>query len=224
MQKIRPTYHEGKLKDVLVSNYASEFEVLGDRIRSMEEVVDNLFMVLNTKSGKDDLDGVDDILKDSLNMVCRAEGLKAIDKRQYLNSLLIKYESFLKKLYYLMYKKDVPFPPEDKNATLKHAVRAIDSLNRLYNTTNPVYKKFDDYLNILRDMRNTESHGSINISEMKIDAALRVVIDMYLFVTATNITNLEMAGYYPDVAEVICMNKVYKMDDDHMNMAAEPRG
>ena len=224
MQKIRPTYHEGKLKEVLVSNYASEFEVLGDRIRSMEEVVDNLFMVLNTKSGKEDLDGVDEILKDSLNMVCRAEGLKAIDKRQYLNSLLIKYESFLKKLYYLMYKKDVPFPPEDRSATLKHAVRAIDSLKSLRNTTNPVYKKFDDYLNILRDLRNTESHGSINISEMEIDAALRVVIDMYLFVIATNITNLEMAGYYPDVAEVICMNKVYKMDDDHMNMAAEPRG
>jgi type I restriction enzyme R subunit len=226
MQKIRPSYHEGKLKEALVNNYASDFEALGGRIRSMEEVVDNLFMLLNTKSGKDDLDGADDLMKESLNLVCRAENLQTFEKRQNLNTLLIKYEAFLKKLYYLLYKKDVPVPPKekDKGATLKNAIYAIKSLNRLQYSTDPAYKKYDEYLNILRNLRNTESHSSIEISDREIDAALRVVIDMYLFVTATNITNLEMAGYYPDVAEVICMNKVLEMDDLSMHIAAEPRG
>ena len=48
---------------------------------------------------------------------------------------------------------------------------------------------------------NTESHGSITVSEGEIDTAIRITIDMYLFVTATNITELEMAVHYPKEEE-----------------------
>ena len=48
------------------------------------------------------LDGVDSIVKESLNMLCMAEGLPANEKRMHLNQLLMKYEAFLKKLYYLI--------------------------------------------------------------------------------------------------------------------------
>lgn len=48
---------------------------------------------------------------------------------------------------------------------------------------------------MLRQLRNHESHGSIEISEQEVDAATRIVIDMYLFVTGMNISELESAGY-----------------------------
>ena len=51
---------------------------------------------------------------------------------------------------------------------------------------------------MVRQLRNEESHGSIHISEQEVDAALRIVIDMYLFVTGMNITELEAAGYDAD--------------------------
>ena len=71
-------------------------------------------------------------------------------------------------------------------------------------------------------MRNTESHGSISISEEEIDAAIHVVIDMYLFVTATNITELEMSGHYPDIADMVNINKMF-VQEDNGGMAAEPQ-
>gem|GEM_PF-2942157 len=35
-----------------------------------------------------------------------------MDRRTYLNSLLTKYETFLKKLYYLIHSEDVPRNPK----------------------------------------------------------------------------------------------------------------
>ena len=230
IQKIRPKYDETLVKEAIVEKYSNDFEPLAKNIRPMDEVADNLMMVLNKKT-LDTLDGMDEVVKDALNMVCRAEMLKPVEKRQYLTTLLIKYETYLKKLYFLMTGKEVPAQErqwvggqrpgmEGQNATLSNAIYAIRSLWNLKNSNNAAYKTFYDRLNMLRDLRNTESHGSINISENEIDVALRVVIDMYLFATATNITELEMAGHYPDVestASIVSMQK----EDIRYGMAAE---
>lgn len=221
IQKMRPAYDEVLLKEAIVEQYSSDFEGIAKYISTMDNVVDHLMMVLNTKS-LDNLDGIDEMLKDSLNMVCRAENLKPIEKRQHLTTLLIKYETYLKKLYYLINGKEVPVQDNARSATLSHAIFAIPSLKELKDTINPAYKEFGDKLQLLRDLRNTESHGSITISEGEVDAAIRVVIDMYLFVTATNILELEMAGYYPDVAEMVNINEMFNhKNDDDVPMAAE---
>lgn len=223
MQKMRPDYDEALLKDAIVEKYSSDFEPLSKYIRTMDEVVDNLMMVLNTKS-IDKLDGIDDIVKDSLNMVCRAENMKPVEKRQHLTTLLVKYETYLKKLYYLINGKELSSQEEGRSATLSHAILAIPSLEELRDSINPVYKAFGDKLQLLRDLRNTESHGSINISEQEVDAALRIVVDMYLFVTATNILELEMAGHYPMEEETASILDMQQRRDDEENsvIAAEP--
>lgn len=61
-----------------------------------------------------------------------------------------------------------------------------------------VYQEFSKRLNILRELRNDESHGSMNMTEQEVDAALRIVIDMYLFVTGMTISELEIAGHDVD--------------------------
>ena len=142
-----------------------------------------------------------------------------------LTTLLMKYETYLKKLYYLVNGKEVPAKEEGKNATLANAIFAIPSLKNLMYSTIPAYKVFNERLNILRNLRNTESHGTISISEKEIDAAIHVVIDMYLFVTATNITELEMSGHYPDVethASLISMPDDSTINQSDYGMAADP--
>jgi len=219
LQRIRPNYDEEKVKEALVNKFAADFDVLAGNIRSMEEVASNLMMVLNTPS-TENLDGIDDLLKDALNMVCRAECLKSVEKRQYLTTLLIKYETYLKKLYYMMHGKEVPVRDGEQSATLSNAIFAIPSLKNLKFSTLSAYKQFGDYLNILRDLRNTESHGSIKISENEIDTALRIVVDMYLFVTATNITELEMAGHYADIAQPASLIPI-RTESNKINSLAE---
>lgn len=68
---------------------------------------------------------------------------------------------------------------------------------------------------MVRQLRNEESHGSINISEQEVDAALRIVIDMYLFVTGMNITELETAGYDADEKyQTQAANPIYPNDEE----------
>jgi type I restriction enzyme R subunit len=117
----------------------------------------------------------------------------------------------------------VPAQQEGLSATLSNAIFAIPSLHDLKDSINPAYKEFSEKLQLLRDLRNTESHGSINISEEMIDAAIRVVIDMYLYVTATNILDLEMAGYYPVEEETATIKPIAKEESIDFPMAADSR-
>lgn len=200
-RKYRPAYDEDRLKELLTEKFAPAFTGIANNIRSMEEVVDNLMMVLSKQSNPN-LDGINELLKNTLNMLYMAEGLILADKRQYLTTLLIKFETYLKKLYFLIHGCDVPSREEGQNATLSNAIFAFDSLRTLKNNTNPAYHAFWQQLDIVRELRNRESHGTLDISEREVEAAIRTTINMYLYATATNITDLEAAGHYPETEYV----------------------
>ena len=61
----------------------------------------------------------------------------------------------------------------------------------------------------------------ITISENGVDTALRVVVDMYLFVTATNILELEMAGHYPIEEETASIQSIFEKKVNDYQAAAE---
>jgi type I restriction enzyme R subunit len=110
----------------------------------------------------------------------------------------MKYEVFLKKLYYLINDKELENKDPSKSATLSSAIFGIPSLRNLKYTTNEGLKEFYHRLDIVRQLRNEEAHGSIDVTEKEVDAAIKVVVDMYLFAVGTNITELEMAGHNAD--------------------------
>ncbi len=196
-RKNRPEYNELKLQQKIIEMYADHFKGLSRYMRSFNDATRNLFMVLNTPS-LPTLDGMDSVVKESLNMVCMAEGLSLSDKRMHLDMLLMRYEVYLKKLYYLIHKEEIPAREEGQGATLSNAVFAFPALRGLKNNPMPVYQEFSQRLTILRQLRNDESHGSMNMTEQEVDTALHIVIDMYLFVTGMNIAKLEAAGYGVD--------------------------
>ena len=69
---------------------------------------------------------------------------------------------------------------------------------------------------MVRDWRNDISHNAPTTSEQEIDAALQVVIAMYLYVTGNSITDLEMAGLDESVTIMPINNS------DSLPMAADP--
>lgn len=184
-KKLHPDYNEDALKECLCRTYATHFEKIAGKIRPMEKTVDNLFKVLDTET-LDTLDGVDSVVKESLNMLCMAEGLSANEKRMHLNQLLMKYEAFLKKLYYLVTHKELEGKEPGMDATLSSAIFGIPSLRKLKYSEDPNIKAFSDRLDILRQLRNGEAHGSSTATEQEIDAAIGIVIDMYLYAAGTN--------------------------------------
>ena len=188
-RKIRPEYNETALKERMVASYASHFNGLSRYMSAFDKTVNCMFKVLNTPS-LPGLDGMDSVVKESLNMACMAEGLSLADKRMHLDMLLLRYEVYLKKLYYLIHGEELPAREEGQGATLSNAIFAFPALRGLKNNPKPEYQEFSQRLSLLRQLRNHESHGSIEISEQEVDAAIRIVIDMYLFVTGMNVDNL----------------------------------
>lgn len=220
-KKIRPDYNENNLRQRIIDTFASHFRGLSRYMRSFNETTRNLFMVLNTPS-LPTLDGMDSVVRESLNMVCMAEGLSLTDKRMHLDMLLMRYEVYLKKLYYLIHGEELPAREEGQGVTLANAIFAFPALRGLKNNSNPAFQEFYQRLVMVRQLRNEESHGSIHISEQEMDAALRIVIDMYLFVTGMNITELESAGYDAEQrdATVIPLQR-YEDVESEPKMAAE---
>ena len=218
-RKIRPDYNEPALKEQIIASYASHFKALSGYMPAFTETVDTMFRILNTPS-LSGLDGMDGVVKDSLNMVCMAEGLSLSDKRMHLDMLLLRYEVYLKKLYYLIHGEELPAKEEGQSATLSNAIFAFPELRGLKNNPKPEYQEFSQRLSLLRQLRNHESHGSVEISEQEVDAAIRIVIDMYLFVTGMNVNNLSDVKEQDNITSLHFVNHETNEDAD-LPMAAE---
>lgn len=190
-RKIRPEYNETALKERIITSYASHFSGLSSFMPAFDETVNAMFKLLNTPS-LPRLDGMDNVVKESLNMLCMAESLSLSDKRMYLDMLLMRYEVYLKKIYYLIHGEELPAREEGYGATLSNAIHAFPVLWGLKNNPIPAFQEFYQRLSLVRQLRNEESHGSIEISEQEVDAAIRIVIDMYLFITGFSISDLGM--------------------------------
>ena len=189
-------YDESVLKDKIYEVLKTEFEDVCHYIRGFNEIVDNLFFVLNSDSIPS-LDGVDEMVKTTLNNLFANPNLRLVDKRVYFNSLVAKYEAYLRKLYYLIHNEEVQ--PYNNGTTttdgLANASHSFDCLWGLKNNPKSEYQKFSAYLNLLRQWRNDEVHLAPNAVESEVDAAIKIVTSMYLFVTGCVITDLEMAGF-----------------------------
>lgn len=189
-------YDESVLKDKIYEVLKSEFEDVCHYIRGFNEIVDNLFFVLNSDSIPS-LDGVDEMVKTTLNNLFANPNLRLVDKRVYFNSLVAKYEAYLRKLYYLIHNEEVQ--PYNNGTTttdgLANAIHSFDCLWGLKNNPKSEYQKFSAYLDLLRQWRNDEVHLAPNAVESEVDAAIKIVTSMYLFVTGCVITDLEMAGF-----------------------------
>ena len=89
---------------------------------------------------------------------------------------------------------------DGERPSLKHAIRAFRCLNGLKYSTTEEGKKYAQYLQMVRDWRNAISHSAPTTTEQEIDAAIQIVVAMYLYVTGLSITDLEMAGLGYDQA------------------------
>lgn len=186
-------YDEAVLKEKLAAAMHGEFAGVCSKMRSLPEIVDYLFFVLNTTS-LPKLDGIDTLLKESLNNIYTNPHITSIVKYSFFNSLVQKYEAFLKKLYFLINDEEIP-GHDGKEPALADSIHAFRCLWDLKHSTDEDGKKFSSYLQMLRDWRNDEAHNAPCTTDAEVDAAIKVAVSMYIYVTAYSITDLEMAGY-----------------------------
>lgn len=173
----------------------STFAELSRYIRPLAEVITTMLKVIQAPSVSN-LDGINDIVMDSLNQVYRSQNLRLVDRRRHFNSLVSHYEPFLKKLYYLMNGTQIQSETEGHNPTFHDAVLAFRALRGLRNNPQPVYQQFSSYLENLRQWRNTEAHEANTATEQDLIGATHIVVAMYIYIVSQVTTELEMSNFF----------------------------
>ena len=157
----------------------------------IEEVVDGFFKVVNTSSLVH-LDGIAIVMYDAFNELYAHRNVNFIKKHVCLNELMVGFEVFLKKVYYLLYDHEVEGTRENGGATLSNAIHAFDCLWGLRNNPNEKYQRLSGYLNQIRYSRNAEStHGTTFDSEEEMDRKIHAAVTMYMFVTGIHWRDLK---------------------------------
>lgn len=185
-------YTVQNLQEKIIPGLREDFVGLAGIGRTLEEAFKWMIDVLNVSS-INRYDGLKDTILNALfKLYCSPNTLTLAEKRTYLKTLVTGYESYLKKLYYLLTDKEVT----DKNGDLDHATLGnavyCMQLNKLQFSDNPIDQKFAQYLDILTTMRNAESHTAQSLDAKEVQLGIHVVTVMLMYVTFKNITELEM--------------------------------
>jgi hypothetical protein len=180
------------LKEQIIPYMREDFVGLVNKGRSLEEAFDWMIDVLKVHSISK-YDGLgDNILNALFKLYCSPNTLTLAEKRTYLKALVTGYESYLKKLYFLINDKEVT----DRNGDVEHAAlsNALYSmhLNKLKYSDKPIDKKFAQYVDLLVQLRNDENHEAKSLDAKEVQLGIHVVTVMLMYVTFKNITELEM--------------------------------
>ena len=179
-----------RLKQKLVEDQSEEFKPIERYIRKLPEIIDFLIDAIQ-KTSQPKLDGANELILDSLNIIYCSEKLRLVDRRRHFNSLVSKYEVFLKKLYYLIENKELASQDGISSATLTDAIHAFGCLWGLRNNTDERYANFKNYIELVRQWRNEEAHLAPNSDEHEIMTATHILVTMYVFVVSQNATIIE---------------------------------
>ncbi len=184
------------LAEKIVEEIREEFIELAQTSRRLDEVAEYLINVIQKRAAKPRLNGANDLLINSFNHLLCNERLTELDRRAHFNTLVGKFEPFLKKLYYLINNRELTTREGSADSTtFADCIFGHESLRRLKHTTDVRYYRFRDYLEKVRGWRNDEAHSAPEIPDAELREAVHVLVTMYAYVIARSITDLEMNGF-----------------------------
>ena len=121
----------------------------------------------------------------------RRKKVEFVDKHVNSGNLSVKFEVFLKKVYYMIHGEEMKNTRIKTNMpTFADCISSFECLRDLKTSPIARYQKFSTYLEDVRTWRNNESHESHDTSVEDVDLAIRKATAMYLFVVAKNIVQL----------------------------------
>jgi type I restriction enzyme R subunit len=167
-----------------------------NNMRSMKQIVNSVFYVIDAESIPS-LDGVGLYLRSAFDNLYK-ENSTIIDKFVAFNLLCTKFEAYLKKLYYLMYGEEVPPREPGQDVTWSNVIHGIEPLWQLKYSQDDGKQQLYQWLLLVKEWRNSESHISPTASETEIKGAISIILTMYCYATGSCITELECNGHEID--------------------------
>ena len=199
--------HINKIKAELENTISFTLQGVSQNMRSARKIVNALFYVIDKESIAT-LDGVGIFLYRAFINLYKDDST-IVDKFVSFNLLVTKFEAYLKKLYYLMKGSEVKPQNEGEDVTWANVIHDVKPLWQLKYSTDPSKQRLYQWLLMVKEWRNSESHISPTATEQELNGAISIIITMYGYAIGSCITDLEMNGHY--------------IDDDYepMMMAAE---
>ena len=162
-------------------------------MRSQKEILDALVYVID-KESLEKLDGVGVFIHRAFVNLFK-QNATIVDKHVAFNLLVTKFEAYLKKLYFLYNGEEVKPQHEGEDVTWANVIYAIKPLWQLKFSQDEAHQRLFQYLQMVKEWRNAESHISPTASEQVINGAINIILSMYCYATGMCITELEMAGH-----------------------------
>lgn len=193
-------FNPERFKEKILPTIDKEFAVFRMMPKKREQIAEDLVALIAAQT-TDDIDGANDMIQNAFNrLYCSPIALSLVDKKQHFNTLISRFEVFLKKIFYLKNHSEIVStkPGQEGNmATLADCVYQTPCLRRLKYSEAEADKKFYDYLSMVRDWRNDNAHKAPIASEQECDTAINVITSMYLFVVAFGIRKRDIEQTAP---------------------------
>ena len=210
-------FNPERFKQKILPTIEREFSVFWMLPKGMEQIADDLVALIAAKT-TDDIDGANDVIQNAFNrLYCSPAKVSLVDKKQYFNTLVSRFEVFLKKVYYLKnHTEIVSTKPgqEGMKATLADCIFQTPCLKRLKFSDSEADKKFSEYLGLVRDWRNDNAHKAPTATEQECDTAIDVLTSMYLYVVAFGIRKYEIEQIDSLEKEININSESYRMVAD----------
>lgn len=151
-----------------------------------KDVVASFFKILTTETIAS-VDGVGLDIYKAMDELFRRRKVKFVDKHVNSGNLSVKFEVFLKKIYYMLHGKEIQPQKDSEHATLASCIFAFPCLKKLKWSTKETEQKLYGYLEIIRNNRNTNdgngAHASYLLTEQQLDSNIKAFTTLYLYVT-----------------------------------------
>ena len=160
-----------------------------------QDVVNSFFNILTTHT----IASVDGVGFDVVKAMEELFGRKKVsftDKHVNSGNLSVKFEVYLKKLYYMVHGKEIKPQNEGDKVTLATCIFAFPCLKKLRWSTKETEQKLSGYLGIIRNTRNTDegngAHSSYLMTEEQLDSNIKAFVTLYLYVTGMCLNDIKV--------------------------------
>lgn len=151
-----------------------------------KDVASSFFRILTTNTIPS-VDGVGLDVYKAMDELFRRKKVKFVDKHVNSGNLSVKFEVFLKKVYYMIHGEEIKPSEVGKSVTLANCIFAFPCLKRLKWSTKETEQKLSGYLDVIRNNRNTSdgngAHASYLLTEQQLDDNIKAFTTLYLYVT-----------------------------------------
>ena len=151
-----------------------------------QDVVSAFFNIL-TIHAHPSVDGVGLDVYKAMDELFGRKKVNIIDKHVHSGNLSVKFEVYLKKLYYMLHGEEIKPQNEGDKVTLSNCIFAFPCLKSLRWSTKETEHKLSGYLDIIRNNRNTDegngAHASYLLTEQQLDSNIKAFVTLYFYVT-----------------------------------------